>query len=735
MKKLNRLSAIIALILIAAFILPSTAVIAAANDSNLVYFYGDLNANGEIDEFDYLLVKRGFMATLELDPDTFLRGDVNGNGELDIYDYLLVKRHVMGTYTIPMVTLCEHEIESIKAKDATCDENGNIAYFYCVKCEKCYSDAEATNEITPESTVSAAKGHDYTELKNDETAHWKECACGEKSEVIAHTYTDVVTPPTESEQGFTTHTCNECGHSYKDSYVKPTASVGLSYTGNDDGITCTVTGIGTCSDSDLIIPSKINGYKVTLIGDKAFRNCTSLTSVTIGNSVTSIGDSAFENCTGLTSITIPDGVTSIGYRAFCYCRNLTSITIPDNVTSIGSSAFGGCPLEDIYYQGDIEDWLSIDFYDVGSNPCCNGANLYFNDVLVTELVIPDGVISIGNYAFDSCTSLTSITIPDSVTSIGERAFYECSALTSIAIPDSVTSIGDYAFCGCTSLTSITILDSVTSIGYGAFQGCTSLTSITIPDSVTSIDNWAFAYCDNLTSVTIGNNVTSIDHYAFRECTSLTSVTIGNSVTSIGDEAFAYCSNLKDVYYAGSQEEWKQIKIGSSNSRLTSATIHYNHKIASSGLSYDVNEDGITCTITGIGDCSDTHLVIPSEINGYNVTSIGDYAFEGCTSLTSVTIGNSVTSIGNSAFGWCKALTSIVLTDSVTSIDYSAFYYCTSLTSINIPDSVTSIGDYALYGCSNLEDVYYAGSQEEWDQIEIGAYNYNLTSATIHYNSK
>ena len=156
---------------------------------------------------------------------------------------------------------------------------------------------------------------------------------------------------------------------------------------------------------------------------------------------------------------------------------------------------------------------------------------------ITEVIIENGVTSIGHYAFRYCTSLTSITIPNSVTSIGRYAFWECTSLTSITIPDSVTSIGPYAFVGCSSLTSITIPNSVTYIGDGAFLDCPSLTSITIPNSVTSIDEQAFSHCTSLTSITIPSSVTSIGKRAFSHCTSLTSITIPDSVTSIGDCAF------------------------------------------------------------------------------------------------------------------------------------------------------------------------------------------------------
>ena len=178
------------------------------------------------------------------------------------------------------------------------------------------------------------------------------------------------------------------------------------------------------------------------------------------------------------------------------------------------------------------------------------------------LVFDDAITSIGNYAFQNCSSLTSITIPNSVTSIGKSAFENCTGelilncsclglyggqFTKLVIGNGVTSIGERAFDGCSSLTSVTIPDSVTSIGYCTFQNCTSLTSITIPDSVTSIGEWAFRGCSSLTSITIPDSVTSIGNSAFRGCTSLTSVTIPDSVTSIGESAFYYCTSLTEVY--------------------------------------------------------------------------------------------------------------------------------------------------------------------------------------------
>ena len=165
---------------------------------------------------------------------------------------------------------------------------------------------------------------------------------------------------------------------------------------------------------------------------------------------------------------------------------------------------------------------------------------------IKQVIIGDGVTTIGVSAFHGCSSLTSVTIPNGVTTIGNFAFHNCSSLTSVIIPNSVTEIGSYAFHGCSSLTSVTIGNSVTTIGFYAFSGCSSLTSLTIPNSVTTIGSSAFSSCSSLTSVTIPNSVTTIGDWAFSGCSSLTSITIPNSVTTIGFGAFSGCKNVKQI---------------------------------------------------------------------------------------------------------------------------------------------------------------------------------------------
>lgn len=343
----------------------------------------------------------------------------------------------------------------------------------------------------------------------------------------------------------------------------------LTYTITNGEVT--ITGCDDPRIMEMIIPSTIDGYPVTNIGDKAFQAC------------------------GIKSITIPDSVTSIGYRAFSGCWNLTSITIPDGVTSIGNQAFIDCGILKSIIVDDNSNYCSIDGvlfnknktilmqypagktnieYIIPNGVTSVGEGAFFCSINLKSITIPDGVTNIGDKAFFDCWSLESITIPEGVTSIGDSAFCFCESLVSITIPEGVASIGDYAFSGCSSLTSITIPDGVTSIGDYAFSSCRSLKSFTIPDSVTSIEDYAFSGCSSLTSIIIPDGVISMGIYAFSGCRDLESITIPNGITNIGNGVFYSCSNIADVYYKGTEEEWKAISIEPYNKGLTNAAIHF-----------------------------------------------------------------------------------------------------------------------------------------------------------------
>ena len=335
---------------------------------------------------------------------------------------------------------------------------------------------------------------------------------------------------------------------------------------------------------------------VTSIGDAAFSNCKYLTSVTIADSVISIGEYVFVY-SSLTSVTIPGSVTSIEATSF-KSSNLTEITvaaesssyaaensvlfnkgktallhypagksgteysIPDSVTSIGRCAFMDCRE---LTRVEIPDSVT----SIGQSSFSNCENL-------TGMKIPNSVASIGDYAFYRCKNLANVKIPNSVLSIGERAFGECKSLTSVTIPGGVASIGNGAFSSCEKLTGAIILDGVTSIGDSAFNHC-RLASVIIPGSVDSIGKYAFGSC-NLTSVTIQDGVTSIGDHAFYNTNNLRNVMIPKSVTSIGDCAFKSSyqgGNLTDVYYGGNESDWVSIQIGSENTALTDAVVHYN----------------------------------------------------------------------------------------------------------------------------------------------------------------
>ena len=309
----------------------------------------------------------------------------------------------------------------------------------------------------------------------------------------------------------------------------------------------------------LVLPKTL-----TAIPDGLCNSDSNLSSITLYDNITSIGNASFVGCTLLENINIPNSVTSIGDTAFYGCKGLTSVTIPNSVTSIGNHAFYGCSGLTAVHISDLSAWCKIKSYDAYSNPTSYAHHLYLNGEEIINLVIPDDVTSIGDYAFYGCSSLESVNIPNSVTSIGNVAFRECSGLTSVTIPNSVTSIGNLVFENCSGLKDISIGNSILEIDSTVFEGCTNIANLRIEDgnnpinlpstlgncpietlylgrNLSSNTNSAiFSNNSTLSTVTIGNLVTSVGSNAFKNCANLTSVIMGNSITTIYYEAFAGC---------------------------------------------------------------------------------------------------------------------------------------------------------------------------------------------------
>ncbi|MGM9837235.1 MAG: leucine-rich repeat protein [Paludibacteraceae bacterium] len=434
-------------------------------------------------------------------------------------------------------------------------------------------------------------------------------------------------------------------------------------------------------------------------------------SVTLPNSVTSIGNSAFYKCSSLTELTLSNNLKKIGEYAFYECDNIHSITIPQNVLTIGAGAFTNCAFTQTTYTGDIADWCNIQFDGSGANPISCSRNLYIDGELVTNLVIPNGVTSIGNYAFYNCSNLTSIIIPESVTDIGEYAFGNCSPVQILAVPKTVTEIGADAFL---YIPSVIYAGAATGSPWGAqsvvdgsmlgwfyfedeeqtiLKQCNIAAQgdIIIPETVTTIKDGAFRNCTGITSITIPESVTTIGSSVFYGCTGLTSVVWNAKNCRCSDSNsspfWAIDSQITSFIF-GNEVDTIPAYLCQNMSNLTTITIP--ESVTSMGWGIFSNCKAIASIVWNAKNCAD--FVVPRFHNDYNSLFDSKYVSH----VKSFTFGDKVERIPNLVCSGMSGLTSITIPENVTSIGDRAFYDCTGLTSITWnARNCTNIGVYAL----------------------------------------
>ena len=376
-------------------------------------------------------------------------------------------------------------------------------------------------------------------------------------------------------------------------------------------------------------------------------------------------------------LTIPYGVVEIANGVF-RGKNISTVVFPEGLLRIGNEAFQDC--NSLYYMD-----LNNDLQEIGQY-AFDGCSM------LAAVLFPPQLTVIEHGAFQYCTSLSEAVIPDSVTEIGDYAFYWCTSLTEVIIPDSVTRISNFAFCGCSSITEAIIPDSVTEIGDYAFDAC-ALTEVIIPDSVTAIRRFAFYGCSSLEKVQLSKNLEIIERNAFSK-TQLTSIEIPKSL-KIGGNVFN--NNINNIYGAFSDvKTLKEVTFEKGTTRIADCLFE-----GCTGLEQIIIPD----TVTSIGDSAFADCVnLKKVIIPDSVTEIGKNTFHGCTALTKVSIPDSITKIEYRVFSDCTSLTEMVIPESVTEIGSQAFYACTSLTEMVIPDGVTKIESSAFSWCTSLEKV-------------------------------
>ena len=545
--------------------------------------------------------------------------------------------------------------------------------------------------------------------------------CGTELAPLADHRVNQWTYETNSEnttQGQKYGTCSVCGQIVR---IEISYSQGLSFSPNGDDA-YTVTGIGSCKDTAIIIPMIYQGKPVTAIAEKAFKNCTSLISVEIPSNIQTIGVYCFQDCTKLKIVKLNEGLKTIYGGAFTN-TGIKDLIIPHSVTTIAVYQYNWAGIQ---YSGAFEDCKQLVSVVLGSDLSFIQRATFRNCTSLKTVTIGDNVKSIGEEAFHGCTSLDQVRIGSSVTKIEANAFKNCTSLSSIEIPSNVQTIGIYCFNGCTKLETVKLNEGLKTIYGGAFMNC-GVKELVIPDSVTTIETYsyyrngtyydgAFEGCKKLTSVILGNNLTVIYRESFQNCTTLATLIIGEKVETIGAYAFAGCTALSDVTIGPAVKTIQECAFQNCTSLISIVipskveTIGENAFLNCNKLSTLTLNEGLKIIYGGaFMNCAIKELTIPNSVTNIQTRSYDagggairyQGAFAGCTNLSNIIIGNGLLSIERETFIGCTALKTVTIGDNVKSIGVEAFHGCTSLSSIEIPGNVQTIGENAFLDCSKL----------------------------------
>ena len=487
------------------------------------------------------------------------------------------------------------------------------------------------------------------------------------------------------------------------------------------------------SDTDVVIPDRIDNKKVTSIADSAFRE-KSITSVVFGQYVESIGNNAFYSCQSLNKLDFSkSSVKTIGNCAFMIDKSLESIEFPDSLESIGPYAFS-CYSYGTYGSYYASNLKSVKF---GSGlKTVDEYAFYKNEKLETIEFAGNNLTSIGNNAFSSCSALTELNLSGNKTIIRANAFSYDTSLKSVTISSGVNRLCDYAFYKCTALTTVELGEGLETMEGSVFRYCSSLEKVSFPESLVNIYGNTFDSCSKLDNVKIPNNLTYIDGYVFSNCSSLKNVSIGSSCKSVSTTAFLNSYSIDKITVAEDNKNFTSVDGVLYNNDKTTLVLYPKNR---------AGEFVVPDTVTSIADyafdnapkltkvtigenvksvgtgafrnCNSLETVIFKDSDTVQKT-IGDYAFNNCPALTEVDFGNAVKSIGNYAFMVDKLLESIEFPDSLESIGYCAFscyrggtystYVASNLKSVKFGSGLKTIGNYAFYGNRSLETVQFSG---------------------------